>query len=58
MSIVNKIKTWFGKQEQRELSSDERHEHSGHAPDGAGHKDHMMDRIDEIDQEIADDEGL
>ena len=58
MNIIHTVKSWFWKQEQRELASDERHEHSPHSPTDVGHKEHMTERTEEVDREIADDQGL
>ncbi len=60
MSIVDKIQRWFSKQETRSLQADQVHSEFDAETDRVDpqHKEHMMDRVEQIDQEVADEKGL
>jgi hypothetical protein len=46
MSIVDKVKDWFARQERKSLAADQVHEEFDEETDRWGeHKDHMIDRL-------------
>jgi len=59
VDILSRIRSWFGKQEQLELSSDVEREQRLEPTSGGGeHQEHLMDRVEDIDRQIADEQGL